>query len=48
MSFFVFSVSVFFVIVMTSGFMASLTYAPAMSRFVRKSYDNRPRVLGGS
>ena len=48
MSFFVFLVFIFFVATILAGLMASLVYAPTMSRFVRRSYDGRPRLLGGS
>ena len=48
MSFFVFLVFVFCGVALAAGFMASLVHAPAMSRFVRKSYAGRPRLLGGS
>ncbi len=48
MSFFVFLTFIFFVAAIVAGFMASLVYAPAMSRFARRRYDGRPRMLGGS
>ena len=48
MSFFLFLSFIVLVLAIAGSFMASLVYAPAMSRFARKTYDGRPRLLGGS
>ena len=48
LSFLVFLTFLVVVAAIVAGFMASLVYAPALSRFARRRYDGRPRRLGGS